>query len=334
MSSRATLFTTDGTTVRCTACSHHCTIAPGRKGICAVRENKDGALQLLVYGTAVGLHADPIEKKPLYHFLPGTQALSFGTVGCNFRCSFCQNWDLSQASKHGAYFGDEHPPEELVQLAEQAGCASIAYTYNEPTIFIEYARDTAKLAHARGLKNLFVSNGYETEEALAFIEPYLDAINIDLKAFTDAFYRKHCGARLQPVLDTIRRVAKTNIWLEITTLIIPGLNDSDEELRHIARFIASIDPAIPWHLSRFYPHHQLRTTAPTPLATLERAWHIGTAAGLQHVYLGNAPDADERYTASFCPRCGAKLLTHPPASPATFTGRCPSCDTKINGVWN
>ncbi|RME32272.1 AmmeMemoRadiSam system radical SAM enzyme [Candidatus Woesearchaeota archaeon] len=334
----ATLYKKKGDVVQCTACSQRCTIHPGKTGICAVRQNTAGALHLLVYGKAVGLNVDPIEKKPLYHFLPGTTALSFGTVGCNFRCSFCQNWDMSQASKEGAYYGTDAPPETIVRLARTTNCASIAYTYNEPAIFIEYAHDTAKLAHEHGIKNVFVSNGYETAEAFAFIEPYLDAINVDLKSFRDAFYRTHCGARLKPVLDTIKRVAKSKVWLEVTTLIIPGENDSDEELTQIAQFVANLNPEIPWHISRFFPHYKLHKPS-TPLTTLERAYRIGKEAGLEYIYVGNAPAENNTQ----CPHCNATLITRTTqhlfsshASSVTSTiekGRCPQCKHVIPGIW-
>lgn len=325
---KATLYTEEGDSVRCTACSHRCRIAPGRKGICAVRQNTNGELRLLVYGKAVGLHVDPIEKKPFYHFLPGTRALSFGTVGCDFSCAFCQNWEMSQASKHGDYFGAEAPPEEIVRLARREQCESIAYTYNEPAIFIEYAHDTAKLAKEHGLRNVFVSNGYETEEAFQYIEPYLDAINVDLKAFTDAFYRKRCGARLQPVLDTIKRVAKSRVWLEVTTLVIPGENDSDEELREIAGFIASLNRSIPWHISRFFPMHRMQDVAPTPLATLTRAERIGRDAGLHHIYIGNVGAASETRCT-----CGEVVIERDDSATRS-DGRCPSCGEEVAGVWN
>lgn len=327
---KATLFTHEKGAVRCTACSQRCTIRNGQRGICSVRENRDGQLHLLVYGTAVGLHVDPIEKKPFYHFLPGTKAFSFGTVGCNFRCSFCQNAEMSQASKQGRYYGEEAAPDEIVRAARRAHCQSIAYTYNEPAIFVEYAHDTAVLAHEHGLTNVFVSNGYETEEAFRYIEPYLDAINVDLKAFTDQFYRRECGARLQPVLDTITRAAQSEVWLEVTTLVIPGLNDTDEELTRMARFIADLDPNIPWHLSRFFPHHERRDTPPTPIETLDRARRIGTAAGLRHIYLGNVHAPAETH----CPSCHATVVTREPVESTLCDGRCPDCGTEVHGRWS
>jgi pyruvate formate lyase activating enzyme len=296
--------------VRCALCAHRCLIKSGRLGICGVRENRDGTLYSLVYAQAVSANVDPIEKKPLYHFLPGTSAFSIATAGCNFRCDFCQNADISQASKGkgGGRIGatvpwsQELPPERAVDLAQKYRCASIAYTYTEPTVFFEYAYDTAKIATARGIKNVFVTNGYMTEEALGEIEPYLDAANVDLKGFTDEFYRRTCGAQLQPVLDAIRLMHQMGVLVEVTTLIVPGHNDSDEELRRIARFLADISLDLPWHISRFVPHYKMTDVPPTPVETLHRAAEIGYETGLRYVYAGNVPG--DRYESTYCPNCG------------------------------
>ena len=290
--------------VRCVLCAHRCLIKPGRLGICGVRENRGGTLYSLVYAQAISANVDPIEKKPLYHFLPGTGAFSIATVGCNFRCAFCQNADISQASKGGGWerWGQELPPEQVVNLAQKYRCASIAYTYTEPTIFFEYAYDTAQIATERGIKNVFVTNGYMTEEALHKIEPYLDAANVDLKGFTDEFYRRTCGAQLQPVLDSIRLMHQMGILVEVTTLIVPGHNDGDEELRQIARFLADISLDLPWHISRFVPHHKMTDVPPTPVETLHRAAEIGYETGLRYVYAGNVPG--NRYENTYCPNCG------------------------------
>jgi len=261
----------DGNKVRCLACAHYCVIQEGKTGICGVRENIGGELQLLVYGKPAAIQVDPIEKKPLYHFMPGTKILSLGTFGCNFRCGFCHDW----------------LPERIVSYAVEHKIPSIAYTYNEPTIFVEYAYDIMVLAKEKGLKNVFVSNGYESKETLDYIGPYLDAINIDLKSFSNGFYQKNCGAKLQPVLDTIRRVHKMKIWQEITTLVIPGENDVEEELKQIADFIVSVDPGIPWHLSRFHPDYKMMNKGVTSYESLVRVREIGLAAGLKYVYLGN-----------------------------------------------
>jgi pyruvate formate lyase activating enzyme len=290
--------------VRCALCAHRCLIKPGRLGTCGVRENQDGTLYSLVYAWAVSANVDPIEKKPLYHFLPGTGTFSIATVGCNFRCDFCQNADISQASKGERWrrWSQELPPEQVVNLAQKHRCASIAYTYTEPTIFFEYAYDTAKIATARGLKNVFVTNGYMTEEALCEIEPYLDAANVDLKSFSDEFYRRTCGAQLQPVLNSIRLMHQMDVLVEVTTLIVPGQNDSDEELRQIAQFLADISLDLPWHISRFVPHYKMTDVPPTPVETLHRAAEIGYETGLRYVYAGNVPG--DRYESTYCPNCG------------------------------
>jgi pyruvate formate lyase activating enzyme len=293
--------------VRCSLCAHRCTIKPGRRGICGVRENEGGTLYTLVYADAIAAHVDPIEKKPIYNFLPGTRSFSIATVGCNFRCRFCQNADISQAPREGLPLkGEELLPEQVVRAARSYACESIAYTYTEPTIFFEYAYDTAKLAQGQGIKNIFVTNGYMTLEALEEIERYLDAANVDLKSFDDRFYRRTCGARLGPVLETIEAMHKRGVWVEVTTLLIPGLNDSDEELEQIARFLAGISPDIPWHVSRFTPRYKMLERPPTPGDTVNRAAEIGGRAGLRYVYVGNMPG--NKYENTFCPSCGAVAI--------------------------
>lgn len=275
--------------VKCLACSHYCIIVEGNKGICGVRQNIAGDLFSLVYGLAATIHLDPIEKKPLYHFLPGTEVMSFGTIGCNFRCDFCQNWEISQVSKnpHCDLFGLEYNPQQIVDFALEAGAPSIAYTYNEPGVFFEYAYDTMKIAHKAGLKNIYVSNGYISNEARKRIRGLLDAANIDLKSFSDAFYAKVCGARLDPVLETIEDFYKMGIHLELTTLLIPGYNDSKKELNMIARYIKNLDANIPWHISRFFPAYKMLDVEPTPLKSLESAKKIAKKSGLKNVYIGN-----------------------------------------------
>ncbi|MEM2864518.1 MAG: AmmeMemoRadiSam system radical SAM enzyme, partial [Candidatus Bathyarchaeia archaeon] len=284
-----------GKLVRCNLCSHRCVIQPSKKGLCAVRENRDGRLYTLVYGRLIARAVDPVEKKPLFHFYPGSKAYSIATVGCNFRCKNCQNYDISQLPRETSrVVGDRTAPEEVVEDAKGHGCRSIAYTYTEPTIFYEYAYDVAKLANREGIKNIFVTNGYITEEALRDIRPYLDAANIDLKSFRDAFYRSICGARLEPVLEAIKLYRELGIWIEITTLVIPGLNDSEDELRRIASFIKEeLDPGVPWHVSRFYPMYMLLDLPQTPLETLSRARRIGLETGLYYVYEGNVPGEGE-----------------------------------------
>lgn len=269
--------------VRCFACAHRCLISEEKTGICGVRKNIKGKLYLLVYGKVVSAHIDPIEKKPLYHFLPGTYAYSIGTVGCNFKCGYCQNWNISQLKE---IIGGDITPEKIIEEAIRTKCKSVAYTYNEPTIFIEFVKDTAVLAHKKGLKNILVTNGYMTKECLNFIAPYTDAMNIDLKSFNEEFYSKVCKAKLKPVLETIKNAHKKGIHIEITTLVIPGENDSLKEFEQIAKFIAKIDKNIPWHISRFFPMYKMLDKESTPIETLKKAEEIGKKY-LNHVYLGN-----------------------------------------------
>ncbi len=289
--------------VECYLCAHHCRIGPGKRGICGVRENRDGVLCTLVYGKAVSRNLDPIEKKPLFHFLPGTLSYSLATVGCNFRCDFCQNWEISQA---GGVTEDTLPgrtlaPETIVREAISYKCQSISYTYTEPTIFFEYAYDTAKIAQAEGLKNVFVTNGYQTPETVDKMKEVIDAANVDLKSFSEEFYSKLCKAHLKPVLETIKNMYEAGIKLEVTTLVVPGENDSREELKKIADFLAGISRDIPWHLSRFYPQYRMGALGATPPETIYKAIEIGKAAGLRYLYAGNLPGSN--YEDSFCPYC-------------------------------
>ena len=322
--------------LRCDLCAHRCLIQEGKRGICGVRENRGGVLYSLVYGKAIATHVDPIEKKPLFNFLSGSLSFSVATVGCNMTCLHCQNADISQAPREtGRIMGEDISPERLVEAAEKNGCRSIAYTYTEPTIFFEYALDTARLAKTRGVKNIFVTNGYMTEEALEMINPVLDAAYVDLKSFNDDFYRKICGARLQPVLETIKRMHEQGIWLEVTTLIIPGHNDSDEELEAIGRFLSGISPDIPWHVSAFYPTYLLTSAPPTPAATLRRARKIGQAAGLRYVYTGNIPGDDGENT--YCPNCGKIIIERTGYRVGAVNirdGNCAFCSTPVAGVWS
>ncbi|MFH1490176.1 MAG: AmmeMemoRadiSam system radical SAM enzyme, partial [Pseudomonadota bacterium] len=280
----------DNGRVRCLLCSHNCLIKDGGKGICGVRENREGTLFSLVYGKVIARHVDPIEKKPLFHFLPGTDAYSIATVGCNFKCRFCQNADISQMpADHNRIWGEDRTPESLVDEALSTGSASIAYTYTEPTVYYETALDTARLAASKGIKNVFVSNGYMTEACIRDMVPDLHGANIDLKAFNDRFYKEQCGARLAPVLRTLELMKEAGVWLEVTTLLIPGLNDAAEELKNLAGFLAALDPGIPWHISRFHPTYRLTDRPPTGPETIHRAREIGYEAGLQYVYTGNLP---------------------------------------------
>ncbi len=324
--------------VKCHLCAHHCKIAPGKFGLCHVRYNKEGTLYSLVYGKIIAQHVDPIEKKPLFHFLPGSRSLSIGTVGCNFQCEFCQNFEISQFPRlEGQIPGEEISPQEIVEAAFATRCQSISYTYNEPTVFFEFALDCARLASKKGLKNVFVSNGYMTKEALDLIYPDLHAANIDLKSFRDEFYRKLCKARLNPVLDSLRYLKKQGVWLEVTTLIIPGENDSPQELREIADFIVQeLGSETPWHVTRFYPRFRLLTRPATPLATLRQAYTIGKEAGLKYVYIGNVPGEEGENT--YCWRCGELLIERLGFSinlyRITPEGLCPQCGAPIHGVWS
>jgi len=294
--------------VKCMLCAHYCLIRDGKRGVCLVRENHGGILYTQAYGKSNSQGIDPVEKKPLFHFHPGSSTFSIATAGCNFHCRFCQNWQISQVLRDGgSIWGEELPPERVVTLAQETGCQSIAYTYTEPTIFFEYAYHTARLAHQAGLSNIFVTNGYMTPEALETIKPYLAAANVDLKSFDNAFYRKWVGAKLQPVLDTLKLMKKLDIWLEVTTLIIPTLNDSEDNLRQIASFVAQeLGASTPWHISRFYPAYDLGHLPQTPIEVLHRARHIGLEAGLRYVYEGNVPGSEGENT--YCYNCGSLLI--------------------------
>jgi pyruvate formate lyase activating enzyme len=289
----------------------------------------------LVYDRIIARNIDPIEKKPLFHFLPGSLSYSVATPGCNFRCKHCQNADISQLpqDRGGMVPGEPVSPAEIVEAALRHHCASISYTYTEPTIFFELAYDTAKLARKAGLKNVFVTNGYITSDALREISPFLDAANIDLKGFTDDFYKKICGARLQPVLDSIHLYKELGIWIEITTLVIPGHNDSENELRQIARFIRSVGEGVPWHVSRFHPTYKLIDQPRTPLETLKRARQIGIDEGLRYVYEGNIPGEGEE---TLCWSCGKPLVKRYGFSVEenhVKDGKCGYCGAKMDGVW-
>ncbi len=312
-----------------------CTIAPGRRGLCGVRENQAGRLISLVYGLPAAVHVDPIEKKPLFHFLPGSTAYSVGTVGCNLGCPFCQNHELSLAWKRRpSLIGQPTSPDELVAAAEGSHCRSLCFTYSEPTIFFEYMLDAARLARERGLRTVMVSNGFIEEAPLQELIPWLDAANIDLKAFRDRTYRELLGGALEPVLRTIRLLAGRGVWVEVTTLVVPGMNDSAEELREIAAFLAGVDPGLPWHLSRFFPSHQWTHLDPTPAETLHLACELGRQAGLRHVYLGNVPGDRED---TLCPSCGRTVIERRGyriwSEGLKAGGRCGWCGQAIRGVF-
>jgi len=332
----ALLWEKSAALVRCRLCPHGCTIGEGRRGICGVRENRNGTLYSLVWGRPCAMHVDPIEKKPLYHFLPGSSSYSIATVGCNLRCRHCQNWQISQMPRNGGDItGEEVMPEKIVDGAVESGCTSISYTYTEPTVYMEYALDISRLAAARGLKNVFVSNGYMAEEALDLIAPHLHADNVDLKSFSESFYRDVCGGSLEPVLRTLKGLKRMGVWVEVTTLIIPTLNDSVDELRQIAEFIkGELADHVPWHVSRFHPDFELTGLPATDRLLLEKAVQVGKDAGLKYVYAGNLPHGS--YENTYCPRCGKLLVErHGFAVSANRVGdgRCQHCRTSIEGVW-
>lgn len=307
----------DSETLECRTCSHFCRIAEGRTGICGIRQNLKGKLYLLAYGKAIAAHMDPIEKKPFFHFLPGTVSYSIGTLGCNFRCGNCQNFDISQMygvkGKVEEYeklnWGYDLPPKKIVEEALDSGCQSIAYTYNEPTVWTEYALDTMKLARKYGLKNVWVSNGFMSGETLDAIIPYLDAINVDIKSFEDEFYKSNCGARVAPVLENCKRLVKERIWTEITTLIIPTMSDNPKMLRRIAKFIKKeLGDFVPWHVSAFSGaiSWKLQHLPDTSVEIIKKAYKTGKKEGLKYVYAGNV--WEKKLESTFCPKCGEMLI--------------------------
>jgi len=311
-------------------------IGDGKLGICKARKNIAGSLFSLNYGKLVARNIDPIEKKPLYHFFPGSSAYSIASWGCNFRCPFCQNWEISQAQEFERLGGHccQDSPENIVKAAKRAGCRSISYTYTEPTIFFEFALETAKIAKKEGLYNNFVTNGYMSREALREISPFLNGCNVDLKAFSEEFYRKLCGASLEAVLNSIRYMKELGIWVEITTLLIPGYNDYERELEGLCKFIAGIDRGMPWHISRFYPHYNFEDVTPTAPKTLERAYRIGKDAGLFYIYIGNISTSFGQNT--YCPGCGDVLVKREGfyiSENRIKHGNCSNCNRKIEGIF-
>ena len=324
----------DNSRAHCCLCSHRCIVLPGKFGICGVRQNVDGKLYTLIYGDIIASHIDPIEKKPLYHFLPGTTSYSIAAIGCNFKCSFCQNWEISQVTKIAQGLRLEAQgtkPEEIVKKAIELGSKSISYTYTEPTIFFEYAYDVAKLAKKEGLYNNFVTNGYMSVEAIEIIKPYLDSANVDLKGFSEEFYQKFCKAHLEPVLESIRAMKKLGVWVEITTLIIPGQNDSEKELKGIAEFIVSVGKEIPWHISRYHPDYKYLESLPTPVETLKKAKAIGEKAGLRYIYLGNVLDGNDTYCYN-CNHLLIKRIGFDVVQNKITDSKCPECRAVIDGI--
>ena len=321
--------------IRCDVCPRECKLGIGKRGLCFVRANENNQIVLTTYGRSSGFCIDPIEKKPLYHFLPGSLTYSIGTVGCNLHCSYCQNWEISQVTKaaRGSRLEAQGTkPEEIVKKAIELGCKSISYTYTEPTIFFEYAYDVARLAKKQGLYNNFVTNGYMTAQALETIRPYLDSANVDLKGFTEDYYSRFCHGHLEPVLESIRLMKKLGIWVEITTLIIPGQNDSEKELRGLAEFIAGVGKEIPWHISRFHPEYKHLDSGPTPVETLKKARAIGEKAGLRYIYLGNVLEGNDTY----CYNCRSLLIRRmgfDVTENNIENNKCNKCNITIDGVF-
>jgi len=329
---------TDDGRIECQLCPRFCRMRPGQRGLCFVRRAcEDGSgMELTGYGRSTGFCIDPIEKKPLNHFLPGSSVLSFGTAGCNLACSFCQNHDSSK-SREIAMMSAHAAPETIANAAHRLGCASVAYTYNDPVIFLEYALDTAAACRAVGVKNVAVTAGYICPEPRKRFYSLMDAANVDLKAFSERFYEKRCVGSLAPVKDTLKYlIRETSVWTEITTLLIPGENDSDEELEAECAWIAAeLRPDVPLHFTAFHPDYRMLDTSPTPLATLQKARSIALAAGLQHVYIGNVHDPARQ--ATLCPTCGARLIRRNGYDIAAYRldahGACQSCGTKLAGVF-
>ncbi len=322
--------------VVCDLCAHRCTILPGRPGICQVRVNAQGELRTLCHNRLIAAHVDPIEKKPFFHFLPGTRSYSIATVGCNFRCRYCQNWQISQAVREFKETdGTEIAPEKVVAAAIGQACDTIAYTYTEPTIFFETCESVGLLARGAGLRNLFVTNGYLTREAVARASTFLDAANVDLKGFDDGRYRRVCGATLKGVLEGLELLLAAGVWVEVTTLVVPGVNDSDQELRSIALHLAGLGRSIPWHISRFHPDYKMLEEEATPVATLERAYALGREAGLDYVYVGNVPGHPGEST--FCPNCATMVITREGftlSSRHMRNGACSRCGAPVAGVFS
>lgn len=321
--------------VKCETCEQKCALAPGDFGLCGVRKNEEGTLRVLNYGKAISLSVDPIEKKPLYHFLPGSRSFSVATVGCNFSCDFCQNASISQIhAQERKLPGKKRSPKEIVKKAKENGCESIAYTYTEPTIFFEYALDIMKEAKKKGLKNVWVTNGYMSKKTLAKISPYLDGAAVDLKSFSNDFYQKRCKATLKPVVRNLKEIKKKDIWLEVITLIVPDENDTSEEIKSIAEFIKEkLGASTPWHLSRFRPAHKMKNKSPTKPEKIKQAYQAGKEAGLKYVYAANVKLP--KLTDTYCPNCDEVVVerTGFRAQVLAKAGRCPNCNEKIAGMW-
>jgi pyruvate formate lyase activating enzyme len=332
---KAGLFDTDiHDQVICRLCAHQCRLPEGVTGICHVRKNIAGVLYSLNSDHVIARHMDPIEKKPLYHFLPGSSTFSIAAMGCNFSCRFCQNHSISMVADEREISGETISPERLVRQALKSRASSISYTYTEPTVFFELMLETARLAHQQGIKNVMVSNGYMTGRALSLLGPFLDAANIDLKAFNEKFYKKYCSARLQPVLETISAMRATGIWLEITTLLIPGLNDDRQEIKQLIAFLLELDDGMPWHVSRFFPQYQMQNIPQTAQDAIHGFLSLGAEMGLKYLYGGNLTAAS--WSDTHCPCCGEILIRrqgYQTGILALQSGNCRSCGQAIPGIW-
>jgi pyruvate formate lyase activating enzyme len=324
-----------GNKVLCRLCPRGCLVAPGKRGFCRVRENRNGKYHTLAYANPCTIHIDPIEKKPLFHFYPGTTALSLAMAGCNFTCKNCQNWDIAQSRPDDTY--NYHvPPEDMAGLALESKSPTIAYTYTEPSIFFEYVLDTSRAARAQGIRNIIKSNGYLNREPMKELAPYLDAANIDLKGFSEDFYKTVTGGALAPVLETIKLLKKEGVWLELTNLVIPGKNDGEGLIRELCGWVsAELGPDTPLHFSRFYPQYKLTNLPPTPAETLVQAREIARQSGLNYVYIGNVPELEAENT--LCPACQGMLierLGYDVRQNNIVKGECKHCRNKIPGRWS
>ena len=318
--------------IKCLLCRHYCELSEGQTGVCGVNKNEGGKLINLVYGKVAALNIDPIEKKPLYHFLPGTTALSLGTVGCNMQCDFCQNWQISQEKT--ILQKDFISPEQIVNLAVKYKSQTIAYTYNEPTVFYPYVRDIALSAQKKGLKNIMVTNGIESEEVLNDMKGIIDAVNVDFKAFDENYYKKELKAPFT-VRESLQLMKNNGIWVEVTTLIIPGINDDERQLKQIADFIVNkLGSDTPWHISAFHPDYKMKDKQATPYETIEKAYQTGIKAGLKFVYIGNVLRLKN---ITYCPVCHKILIErigYQILNKHIVKGKCAYCNTKIPGIWN
>jgi pyruvate formate lyase activating enzyme len=331
MLKEAILWNTLDGKAKCNVCSYRCVIQEGKLGNCRTRKNIDGRIFSLIYGTVTSTASDPIEKKPLYHFYPGSYSYSMGSVGCCFHCEHCQNWTISQGDIETVYTMDISP-ETAADAAVRDRCKSVSFTYNEPSIWVEFARDTSKLCHDRGVKSVYVTNGYATPEQMDVMKGLLDAYRVDIKAFTEEFYRKVCKAKLQPVLESTKIAKDNGMHVEVVTLLIPGLNDKEEEIRKLSKWVFdNLGPDTPVHFTRFYPMYHMDSEAPTPIATLEKAHDIARKEGIDYVYVGNAPG--NKYENTWCPRCGELLIERYGFQILNYNitpgKQCPKCGEKV-----